>query len=173
MVAEGDQRVAGQGGEEFHLEQLVAQRRLGPGGLQARHQLVDALAGDGEVVEQDRRVLVALFEHRIVPRLALAPQAELGAQAVVLARRVEQLRLGRSERRQQRTQALGLVLQLGVVLGGVETRTTHGQLGEGLAGADGYRCAQPILRMGRGRRGRPLCRITPVGWVERSDTHAV
>jgi hypothetical protein len=60
-----------------------------PGGLELRHQLVDALAGDREVFDQDRRAFVVLGEHRVVALAGLAPQAEFGAQAEVLQRRVE------------------------------------------------------------------------------------
>ncbi|MNT13619.1 hypothetical protein D3C72_1485940 [compost metagenome] len=133
MVAQGDQRIAGQGGEEFDLEQLEADHRVGPGGLEARHQLIDALAGDREVLEQDRRVLVAGGEHGVVAILAFAPQAELGAQAVVLAGRVEHLRLGGVERRQQGLQA-GLLLGK---LGGVRGRIKLGH--RSLVGVQGER----------------------------------
>ena len=103
VVAEGDQRVAGQGGEKLHLEQLEAQRRVGPGRLQARHQFVDAAAGDGEILDQDRRVLVA----------------------VMLARRLEDLRRGCRERGQQSGEAGLLVFQLRGVGAGVELWTAH------------------------------------------------
>lgn len=48
----------------------------------------------------DRLVFFAWGEHRIVALALFAPQAKLGAQAVVLARRVEDGRLRRAERRQ-------------------------------------------------------------------------
>lgn len=127
VVAEGDQRVAGQGGEKLHLEQLEAQRRVGPGRLQARHQFVDAAAGDGEILDQDRRVLVALLEHRVVTLLVAGfpPQAEFGAQPVMLARRLEDLRRGCRERGQQSGEAGLLVFQLRGVGAGVELWTAH------------------------------------------------
>ena len=126
VIAQGDHRVAGQGGEELHLEQLVAQGSAGlPGGLELRHQLVDALAGDGEVFDEDRRALVLLGEHRVVALAAFAPQAELRAQAEVLQRRVEDLRLGRVERCQQVTQARDLVLQLSGVACGVKSHALN------------------------------------------------
>ncbi|MNN28076.1 hypothetical protein D3C81_1416340 [compost metagenome] len=62
-------------------------------------------------------MLVAGGEHGVVAILAFAPQAELGAQAVVLAGRVEHLRLGGIERRQQGLQAGLLLGKLGGVLG--------------------------------------------------------
>ncbi len=86
MVGEGDQRIACQGGQKLHLEQLEVQCFAGlPGGFQLRHQLVDAAAGDGEVVDQDGRVVVARLEHRVVALALVVPQAELGAQPIVLA----------------------------------------------------------------------------------------
>jgi len=122
VVAQGDHRIARQGGEELHLEQLVAQGRAGlPGGLELGHQLVDALAGDGEFLDEDRRALVVLGEHRVVPLTGFAPQAELSPQAKVLQGRVEDLGLGRIERRQQVTQARDLVVQLAVVACGVKS----------------------------------------------------
>ncbi|MCY1429022.1 hypothetical protein D9M71_449260 [compost metagenome] len=128
VVTEGDQGIAGQGGEELHLEQLERQHlaRL-PAGLQTRHQLVDAAAGDGEVVDQHRAELVARLEHGVVAVLAtgLAPQAEFGAQAVMLAGGLEDFRFRGVEGRQQRLQALRLLGELGGVGRRVELGTTH------------------------------------------------
>ncbi len=124
VVAQGDHGIASQGGEELHLEQAVAQLLAGlPGRLQARHQCIDALAGDREVLDQDRLVLLARGEHGVVALAILAPQAEFGAQAVMLARRVENSRLRRAERRQQLAQPGHLGVQLGGVGGGVESST--------------------------------------------------
>jgi hypothetical protein len=119
VIAQGDHRIAGQRGQELHLKQLVAQRRTGlPRRLQLRHQLVDAQAGDREFFDQDRRAFVVLREHRVMTLAAFAPQAEFGAQAEVLQRRVEHGRLGRIERGEQVTQARDLFFELyGVSLG--------------------------------------------------------
>ncbi|MCY1561849.1 hypothetical protein D9M68_991630 [compost metagenome] len=62
----------------------------------------------------------------------LAPQAELGAQAVVLARRLEHLGFGGSEGRQQLDQAGFLFGELGGVAGGIELGTAHGLLGNSM-----------------------------------------
>jgi len=87
VITQGNHRIAGQGGEELHLEQLVAQGGAGlPGGLELRHQLIDALAGNREFFDQDRRALVVLGEHGVVAISAFAPQAELRPQAEVLQR---------------------------------------------------------------------------------------
>ncbi len=113
VVAQGDHCIACQGGEELHLEQLEAQRRTGlPGGLEPWHQVVDLLAGNREVFDQDRRVLLARGEHCVEALLVFAPQAKLGAQAIVLARRVEHRRFGSRERRQQLAQARDLGVEL-------------------------------------------------------------
>ncbi|MNU63091.1 hypothetical protein D3C71_523360 [compost metagenome] len=119
VVAQGDHRIAGQSGQELHLEQLVAQGRTGlPRGLELGHQLIDAQAGDREFFDQDRRAFVFLGKHRVVTLAGFAPQAEFGAQAEVLQRRVENGRLRCIERGQQVTQARDLVFELnGVVLG--------------------------------------------------------
>ena len=87
VVAQGNQSVAGQGGQKLDLEQLEAQGAAGlPGGLQARHQGVDLRAGDGEFFKENRLEVIAGFEHRVVAILTFTPQAEFGAQAIVLAR---------------------------------------------------------------------------------------
>ena len=126
VVAQGDHRVAGQRGQELHLKQLVTQRRTRlPRLLQLRHQLVDAQAGNRELFDEDRRALVILGEHRVMPLTALAPQAELSAQAEVRKRRVEHGRLGRIERRQQITQARDLGFQLFGVSFGIESHALN------------------------------------------------
>src|SRR5690606_23856258 len=83
---------------------------------------------DGKVSEQNWRAIVALFEHRVMPCFSFAPQTELGAQAVMLARRVEHLRFGGLEGGQQFTQACFFVGELGGVYGRVGMRVDHGRL---------------------------------------------
>ncbi|MCY1306107.1 hypothetical protein D9M70_559430 [compost metagenome] len=98
-----------------------------PASLETRHQLIDAAAGDGEVLDQYRGELVAGLEHRVVAGFVagLAPQAELGAQAVMLAGGLEDFRFRGVEGRQQRLQALRLLGELGGVGRRVELGTTH------------------------------------------------
>ena len=143
VIGQGYQGVAGQGGEELHLEQFERQHLAGlPGRAQAWHQLVHAQAGDGEVVEQDRRVLVARGEHGVVALTVFTPQAELGAHAVMLARRVEYHRLGCGEGRQQFDQTGLLLGELGFVGGGVECGAAHRSLVQ--AGKRGAIVAEPV-----------------------------
>ena len=126
VIAQSDHRIAGQGGLELHLEQLVAQGRAGlPGGLELGHQLVDAQAGDREVFDQDRRTLVVLGEHRVMTVAPFTPQAELGPQAEMLQRRIEHLRLRCIERRQQFAQAIGLGFKLYGVSSRIKRQGTH------------------------------------------------
>jgi len=126
VVAQGNQSVAGQGGQKLDLEQLEAQGAAGlPGGLEARHQGVDLRAGDGEIFKENRLEVIAGFEHRVVAILTFTPQAEFGAQAIVLARRLEYLGGGRIEGCQQLDQALLLLRKLGGVVGGIELGTAH------------------------------------------------
>ena len=129
VVAQGDQAIAGQGGQELDLEQLEAQYAAGlPGGLQARHQRIDLRAGDGEIFKENWLEVIAGLEHRVVAILTFTPQAEFGAQAIVLARRLEYLRGGRIEGCQQLDQALLLLRKLGGVVGGIELGTAHAGL---------------------------------------------
>jgi hypothetical protein len=79
----------------------VVQRGTGfPTAAQQWHQRVDALAGNREVIDQDRRMVIPRGEHGVETLLVFAPQAKFGAQAIVLARRIEYLRFRRRERRQ-------------------------------------------------------------------------
>ncbi len=72
-------------------------------------------------------MLVALLEHRVMALAVFAPQAELGTQAVMLARRIEDFRCRCIERCQQLLQPGGFFGELGVVLGGVELGQRHGR----------------------------------------------
>src|SRR5690606_13864196 len=116
VVAQGYQRLAGQGGQELHLEQPVAQFRVGLAGFQQRHhQVVDPAAGDGQLIDQDRLAVAAGFEHGVVRLTVLVPQAKLSPQAEVLNRRGKHLGRGGVEGLQQLDQALALGLQLLIV----------------------------------------------------------
>jgi len=129
VVAQGDQCIAGQRGEEFDLEQLERQHPAGlPGRLERRHQRVDALAGDREVIDENRRVLVAGLEHRIVTLFLLAPQAELRAQAIVRQRRGKHLcgRCGKGS--QQLVKALLFGRELGRIGVGSKGWLGHARL---------------------------------------------
>ncbi|MCY1423485.1 hypothetical protein D9M71_391960 [compost metagenome] len=119
VIAQGDHCVAGQRGQELHLEQLVTQGRTGlPRGLELRHQLVDAQAGNRELFDQDGGAFVFLGKHRVMPLAGLTPQAELGAQAEVFQRRIENGWLRCIERGQQVTQTRDLFFELnGIGLG--------------------------------------------------------
>jgi len=122
MVDQRDHLFAAQRGQKIYLEQPAAEDRGGQQALaQTRHQRADRCGRHREKLDHDRLLRVLRIEHRIVQLLALVPDAELGAQAVVLGGRLKDLGLGNGERRKGAPELRNLLRELRCVAGGIDT----------------------------------------------------
>ena len=130
---------------------------------QALHQRVDALRGGRELVDAHRLARIRGIEHRVEGVVALVPEAELGALAVVPRRRGVHLRRGRAELVHGVAHHAHLLLEQrgagrrGIVLLAV----SHGvSPARGRAGASN-RARAPARRRRRWRHRAPAARPLP------------
>lgn len=126
MVNQGDQELAGQGGEELHLEDASPQFVAGVQRLaQAWHGLGDGGRRRRKVLEQDGPPRTGV-EHGVVHAAVVVPQAEFRAHAVGERCGGEHLRLRQAERGEVGLEACELLGELGVVLRGIKGGQGHG-----------------------------------------------
>ena len=103
-------------GQVVNLEQLVTQYRIVAHAVHyQRHQLVNELARRRKAVHANTGFRL-LIENDVVQVVAVVPDPELGAHAVVADGRAEHLGNGRVERRHHTLQADDFLCQLRVVL---------------------------------------------------------
>ncbi|MNO96603.1 hypothetical protein D3C76_882790 [compost metagenome] len=156
MVEQADAQLAGLGGEVVYLEQLAAQHRVRTQSCQQhRHQPVDEQAGGGEAVDPDD-LLGGLGIHAVEEVIPLVPDAELGAHPVVLGGGGMDLKRGRIEVGEQLGEAIALLVELGLVVGGGPLGLGHRYLRCTPAGPGrnrGKAAANQRVGILKGRRG--------------------
>ncbi|CCK08123.1 hypothetical protein BN128_2132 [Cronobacter sakazakii 696] len=147
VIEQRDDRLLAAGGQVVNLEQLMAQRAVVANARDhARHQGVNQLARRRETVDANTAACF-LIENDVIEVVAVMPEAELGAHAVVAYRRAEHLRRWRGERRHHALQALCFFGQLCVVLIDREMfRGHHASWGDKNLRRDCRECGRDVQR---------------------------
>ena len=130
MVNQGDQQLAAQRRQEVDAKQLAFEDFAGhEQGAQARHRGANRRRSDGKIVEDDRALRRLRVEHRVIEAAVLMPDAEFGAQPVVLRRGRVHGGFGQRVGREVGFEALELGRELRGVVGGVDAGERHGRAG--------------------------------------------